>query len=189
MQEHFVVKQNNREFNDVAPDMKLEQTIQRKKKNVKGIINQTRQVAYVSQWEIVYHDSFWQLINAEAGYRGTVTHHELGGNVSGRLSSCVKKIYDFIAARGNPYVIRQTGSKLHHFFTGQLVTPEYAVRLLSVMENGKSGFLEFRKERFKEKSKKLSDTITKVKLPISFRCYDECSSKEIYPGLRIERYY
>ena len=33
------------------------------------------------------------------------------------------------------------------------------------MENGKSGFLEFRKERFKEKSKKLSDTITKVKLP------------------------
>ena len=49
MQEHFVVKQNNREFNDVAPDMKLEQTIQRKKKNVKGIINQTRQVAYVSQ--------------------------------------------------------------------------------------------------------------------------------------------
>ena len=33
------------------------------------------------------------------------------------------------------------------------------------MENGKSGFLEFRKEKFKEKSKKLSDTITKVKLP------------------------
>ena len=49
MQEHFVVKQNNREFNDVAPDMTLEQTIQRSKKNVKGIINQTRQVAYVSQ--------------------------------------------------------------------------------------------------------------------------------------------
>ena len=32
------------------------------------------------------------------------------------------------------------------------------------MENGKSGYLEFRKERFKEKSKKLSDTIAKVKL-------------------------
>ena len=91
-------------------------------------------------------------------------NHELGGNVSGRLSSCMKKIYDFIAARGNPNVIRQTGSKLHHFITGQLVTPEYAVRLLSFIENGKSGFLEFRKERFKEKSKKLSDTITKVQL-------------------------
>ena len=165
MQEHFVVKQNNREFNAVAPDMTLEQTIQRSKKSVKGIINQTRQVAYVSQWEIVYHDSFRQLINVEADYRGTVIHHELGGNVSGRLSSYVKKIYDFIAARGNPYVMRQTSSKLHHFITGQLVTPEYAVRLLSFMENGKSDFLEFRKERFKEKSKKLSDIITKVKLP------------------------
>ena len=61
-------------------------------------------------------------------------------------------------------MIRQTGSKLHHFITGQLVTPEYAVRLLSFMENGKSGYLAFRKERLKEKSKKLSDTITKVKL-------------------------
>ena len=81
------------------------------------------------------------------------------------MNSCVKKIYDFIAARGNPYVIRQTGSKLHHFITCQLFTSAYAVRLLSFTENGKSGHLEFRNERFKEKLKKLSDTITKVKLP------------------------
>ena len=62
-------------------------------------------------------------------------------------------------------MIRQTGSKLHHSITAQLVTPKYSVRLLSFMENSKSGYLEFRKERFKEKSKKLSDTITKIKLP------------------------
>ena len=82
MQGHLVVKQNNREFNTVAPDMKLEQTIQRSKKSVKGIIGQTRQVAYISQLEIVYHEilaisnSFRQLINPEVGYRGTGTHHE-----------------------------------------------------------------------------------------------------------------
>ena len=35
MQGHLVVKQNNREFNAVAPDMKLEQAIQRSKKGVK----------------------------------------------------------------------------------------------------------------------------------------------------------
>ena len=91
----------------------------------------------------MYHEilaisnSIQQLISAKVGYHETVTHHELGGNVSGHLSSCVKKIYDFVAARGNPYVIRQTGSKLHNFITGQFVTPEYAVRLLSFMENGK----------------------------------------------------
>ena len=82
MQRHFVVKQNNRVFNAVAPDMKLEQTIQRSKKSVKGIIGQTIQVAYVSQWEIVYHEilaisnSFRQLINAKVGYCGTVIHHK-----------------------------------------------------------------------------------------------------------------
>ena len=82
MQGHFVLKQNNREFNAVAPDMKLEQTIQRSKKSVKGIIGQIRQVAYVSQWEIVNHkilairNSCRQLINAEVGYLGTVIHRE-----------------------------------------------------------------------------------------------------------------
>ena len=102
----------------------------------------------------------------------------------------MKKIYDFIAARGNPYVIRQTGSKLHHFITGQLVTPAYAVGLLSFMENGKSGYLEFRNERFKGKLKRLSDTIAKGKLPsIHSDATYECSWKEIYSGLRSHRYY
>ena len=100
----------------------------------------------VYQENLVISNSFRQLINAEVGYRETVIHHELGRNVSGNLSSCVKKIYDFFAARGNPYVIRQTGSKLHHFITVQLVTPEYAVRLLSFIENSKSGYLDFRKD-------------------------------------------
>ena len=41
MQGHFVVKQNNREFNAVAPDMKLEHDTKIKDK-CKGIISQTR---------------------------------------------------------------------------------------------------------------------------------------------------
>ena len=149
MQGYFVVKPNSGEFNAVTPDMKLEQTTQRSKKSVRGIVGQTRQIAYVSQWEIVYHEflaisnSFQQLINAKVGYRETVIHHELGGNVNGHLISCVKKIYDFIAARGNLYLIRQTDSKLHHFITWHLFTPAYEIRLLSFMENSKSGHLEF----------------------------------------------
>ena len=74
MQGHFVVKQNNRGFNAVAPDMKLEQTIQGSKKSVKRIIGQTRQVAYVSPWEMCTMKFLPQ---------GTVIHHELG---SGPLS-------------------------------------------------------------------------------------------------------
>ena len=36
--------------------MKLEQTIQRSKKCAGGIIDQTRQIAFISEWELVYHE-------------------------------------------------------------------------------------------------------------------------------------
>ena len=51
LRENFVVKTNPGTFNAVSPDMKLEQTIQRSQKSSKGVIDQTRQANYVSEWE------------------------------------------------------------------------------------------------------------------------------------------
>ena len=42
--------------NAVAPNMKLEQTIQRPKKVSVGIIGQTKQNAFVTEWELAYHE-------------------------------------------------------------------------------------------------------------------------------------
>ena len=51
----FVIKTNTASFNAVAPDMKLEQTIQSSNKGSGGIVRQTRQKAFVSKRELVYH--------------------------------------------------------------------------------------------------------------------------------------
>ena len=56
MQGHFVVKQRNGSFSAVAVDMRLEQRIQRSQKSTGDITGQTRQLEYVTKWEIVYHE-------------------------------------------------------------------------------------------------------------------------------------
>ena len=76
----------------------------------------------------------------------------------------MQKVVSFIEARGNPFETA-AASKLHNFTTGQCVPEEVSVRLLNFFENGKEGYTNFRKERFIEKNKKLSDTIKRVNLP------------------------
>ena len=56
MEGRFVVKTSAGFFNAVAPDMKLEQSIQRFKKGAGGIIGQTKQNAFVTEWELAYHE-------------------------------------------------------------------------------------------------------------------------------------
>ena len=84
----FVVKGKPGTFNNVSPDMKLEQTIQRSKKSQSGIIGQTRQNNYVTEWELVYHEIlnisnlFHGVTSSRLSFRETDLHHELGGSIS-----------------------------------------------------------------------------------------------------------
>ena len=52
----FVVKTGHGHFNAVAPDMKLEQTIQRSKKGAGGVVGQMKHEAFVTEWELCYHE-------------------------------------------------------------------------------------------------------------------------------------
>ena len=56
---HFLVKQSQGNFNAVAGDLKLEQTINCSQKSVGGVIGQTRQREYVTKWELSIM-KFWQ---------------------------------------------------------------------------------------------------------------------------------
>ena len=56
MEGKLVVKSNPGYFKAVAPDMKLEQTIQRSQKSFGGIIGQTKQVGYVTECGPIYHE-------------------------------------------------------------------------------------------------------------------------------------
>ena len=52
---HFVVKTNTGSFNGVAPDMKLEKTIQRSNKSSGGVIGETSYKKFVIELELAYH--------------------------------------------------------------------------------------------------------------------------------------
>ncbi len=71
------------------------------------------------------------------------------------------RLLDFVESRGNPFLVSVPIVQLHNFVTKRVVAHEDKMRLLAVIENGERAYREFRRERYVEKSKKLSDTISK----------------------------
>ena len=102
MKGKFVVKTQIGNFNGVSLDMKLEQTIQRSKKCAAGIIGQTRQFSYVTEWELIYHEVlaisnvYENITSAGLSFRETNLHHELGGSLYKLMNESVNKTYRFI---------------------------------------------------------------------------------------------
>ena len=102
----FVVCTSDRLFSAVSPDMKLEQTIQHSQKSMGGIISQTNQQNYVTEWEIVYHEIlsisnvFKEITNKNRELSNEFTqHHELEGNLSKEIELAVQKLVAFITRR------------------------------------------------------------------------------------------
>ena len=176
----FVVKPQIGNFNGVFPDMKLEQIIQKSKKSAAGIIGQTRQLSHVTEWELIYHEvlaiSVYQNItSAGLSFRETNLHHKLGGFLYKLMNESVNKTYWFISERGNPYLTSQY-VKLHHLRTGQCVNETDSKKLLEYFKHGEKAYIEFRNERFVDKTKELSDVVKKVSLP-SFESKSKESTK------------
>ena len=76
-------------FSAVSLDMKLEQTIQLSQKSIGGIVSQTNQQNYVTEWEIVYHkilslsNVFKEITKKKGELSNEYTqHHEVEGNLS-----------------------------------------------------------------------------------------------------------
>ena len=102
-------------------------------------------------------------------------HHELSGTYSTFLGP-VYKVLEFINSRGNPYSVSKE-TKLHNIVTGLVVPSDHATRLLNFFQHGESKYNKFMKERFVEKIKLLSDTITKVNLPKFDYAETQCKNK------------
>lgn len=169
----FVFRRTKGKFNAVGLDMALEQTINRSQKSQGGIIGQTKRKDYVVEWQLIYHDileirnAFRTLINVAVVDYDLQIHHELVGKHSEELEASIKRMCSYIEARGNPYDTHSE-IKLQNFTTHELVPRENAEKMLSFAEKGNELYLSFRNERFVSKSKPLSATIHKAKLP-SFR--------------------
>ena len=114
--DHFVVKANIGSFNAVAPDMKLEQTIQRSKKSSGGVIGQTSNIKFVTEWELAYHEipsicnMFRNITNGVIDFRETDLHHEFSGNLNHEINSAVIKVVDYINSKGNPFIVSSKGN-------------------------------------------------------------------------------
>ena len=167
----FVVKTKPGFYKSVAPDMKLEQSIQRSKKSPGGIIGQTKHQAYVTEWELAYHEVL-AISNCYSNITKSVLvetdaiplHKELSSNKILEYREAVEKVVTFIKERGNPYETF-TSNKLHHFTSGLLVDPTTSSKILQYFDKGSEEYLIFRKERYIEKSKRLGDSIKRLAVP------------------------
>ncbi len=169
----FVVKDHAGCFNAVAPDMKLEQSIQRASKSKGGLVGQTKNLAVVVEWQLIFHEvllisnNLREMVNDRSmdHSESAKVHHDLIGQNAENLNKNVTQLLDFVCGRGNPFIVQAPGIKLHNFVTKQLADDAVAIRLLHALENGDRCYKEFRKERFLEKNTKLSATISKRNLP------------------------
>ena len=171
IQGYFVIRDKEGKFNTVSPDMKLEQTIQRSQKSSKGILGQTRKSTYVAEWELVYHEilmicnAFRNITNSNVmAHSEAVIHHDLSGNRSEHFHENVTRLLQFMNQHGNPYDINEP-VRLHNFITKQYVNEYTKDRLLNIRKHGLEQYNQFKQERFILKQKKLSELISKVKLP------------------------
>ena len=160
MKGYFVINESHRKFSRVSPDMKLEQTIQCAQKSSRGILGQTRQISYVSEWEVVYHEilaisnTFGRLTNSTLGASESELHHELDGNYAKVFNAQVTNITNFLIARGNPYLL-ESQPQLHNIISSVRASEAATQQLTEFYKNSVESYLSFRNEWFIEKSTRL----------------------------------
>ena len=161
-----VVKTNAGYFKAVAADMKLEQSIHRSKNDPREIIGQTKHQAYVTEWELAYHEvlaiskSYGEISESVlANTDANLLYKELRNRNIWEYIEAVNKFFLFIKERSN------IPMNLYHFTSGQLVDPEISAKILEFFDKGLTEYLIFREKRYLQKSKKLGKTIKLFKLP------------------------
>ena len=103
-------------------------------------------------------------------------HRELRKTSILEYNDAASKVVAFINERGNPD-LTSACSTLHHFTSGQVVTPDVSKQLLAYSESGLQEYMSFQNARFVTKEMKLSDTIKRKNLP-SFRAKGKAASLE-----------
>lgn len=96
-------------------------------------------------------------------------HHELLGQKAKTYDRNLIKLLTFMSSNQNPYsprFLNQSPSvKMQHLLSKQLIDEGIAKRYLEMLENGDKLVKELRKERYVDKSRKVSYTITRRNMP------------------------
>ncbi|KAL8619946.1 hypothetical protein ACOMHN_015228 [Nucella lapillus] len=171
----WVVKDRPGWFCAVGGDMKVEQTIQRVSKGPGGhyVVGATRNAASVAEFELLFHEigcitNLLNQLTTNHPMNHTDCHlcHALSPTRRDKFNQNVEKLLDFVMERQNPYsLVVQEPVPLHHLLTKLAVDRQVAERLLKCLENGERVYQSYRQEVLVEKTKKMSATISKRKLP------------------------
>ena len=139
----FTIKDHPGSFNAVAPDLKLEQTIQRISQDPGGhvIVGASGNIPIVAEFELLY--LLQQLANAGVlAHLETNVQHELSGQKGLIFDKSVAHMLDFMKARKNQFDITMK-IPFHNFVTGVEVDEVVKARLLEALKNGKKAIMHF----------------------------------------------
>ena len=168
---NFVVKPKEGSFNAVAPDMGLEQSIQKSAKSTKGIIGNSKKVAYVTGWTLVFHE-----VLDIANIFLEITGADIGGNTESRLphhlqdskikefNNNVDKMVSFMQTHGNPFCTNHNDRKLKNFVTQIYAENSVAESLLKFPVEPEKELSDYQKNVYVHRTVLLSDRISRFNL-------------------------
>ena len=169
---NFVVKRTTGSFNAVSPDLALEQTIQRSAKSSHGIIGQTKSAEYVAEWCLTYHEelaianAYRDITNSnQLGNTEMKAHHHLRASKIKEINNHTENLAEYINSQGqgNPF-IRENGGSVKNIVTQVYANEFIADKHCNFFEQAEEKYKEFHKLVYIEKTRLLSDKITKYNL-------------------------
>ena len=160
----FSIKDKPGRFTAVGGDQKLEQSINLSSKCSDGVIGHAKQKQYIAQWDLIYHEMMAvknlhrQYSNVMANTHETYSHHQSSQATMDRNERHLHAITKFIEEKGSPLAACSSPT-LHNFVTKEMMPEDIRKDMLNAVEKGKEKYLAFRRERFIEKSARISSTL------------------------------
>ena len=99
-----------------------------------------------------------QYSNVMANTHETYSHHQSSQATTDRNERHIHAITKFIEEKGSPLAACSSPT-LHNFVTKEMMPEDIRKDMLNAVEKGKEKYLAFRRERFIEKSARISSTI------------------------------
>ena len=166
--------------------MGIEQSIQKSAKSTKGIIGNTKKVAYVSEWTLVFHEVL-DIVNT---FR-EVTGADIGGNTETHLprhlqdtkikefNNNVDKMVSFMQTHGNPFSINHNDTNLKNFVTQVYAENSVAESLLKFPVETEKEFSDCQNNVYVHRTVLLSEMISRFNLlPLNYKDVKKTTDKK-----------